>query len=74
MHLPLAADIGIEEEAAAQFAIAERRALGAASLVIVTGRATLPLIAAYAAPGKSGRRRTGHRTGTDRTRVWNVEG
>jgi len=50
MHLPLAADIGIEEEAAAQFAIAERRALGAASLVIVTGRATLPMIAAYDVP------------------------
>jgi len=32
MHLPLAAAIGIEEEAAAQFAIAERRALEAAAL------------------------------------------
>ena len=50
MHLPLAADIGIEEETAAQFAIAERRALGAASLVIVTGRATLPMIAKYDVP------------------------
>ena len=50
MHLPLAADIGIEEEAAAQFAIAERRALGAASLVIVTGRATLSMIADYGVP------------------------
>jgi len=47
MHLPLAADIGIGEDAAAQFAIAERRALGAASLVIATGRATLPMIAGY---------------------------
>jgi len=50
MHLPLAADIGIEEEAATQFAIAERRALGAASLVIVTGRATLAMIAGYDVP------------------------
>ena len=50
MHLPLAADIGIGNETAAQFAIAERRALGAASLVIVTGRATLPLISGYDVP------------------------
>jgi glycosyltransferase involved in cell wall biosynthesis len=50
MHLPLAADIGIDEAMAAQFAMAERRALGAASLVIVTGRATLPMIAGYDVP------------------------
>ena len=50
MHLPLAAAIGIEEEAAAQFAIAERRALEAAALVIVTGRATLSMIADYGVP------------------------
>jgi glycosyltransferase involved in cell wall biosynthesis len=50
MHLPLAADIGIDELTAAQFATAERRALGAATLVIVTGRATLPLIAGYDVP------------------------
>jgi glycosyltransferase involved in cell wall biosynthesis len=50
MHLPLAADIGIEEDEAAQFGIAERRALGAASLVIVTGRSTLSMIADYGVP------------------------
>ena len=50
VHLPLAADIGIEKEAAARFAVAERRALMAASLVVVTGRATLPLLADYAVP------------------------
>jgi len=50
MHLPLAAAIGIEEEAAAQFAIAERRASQAAALVIVTGRATLSMIADYGVP------------------------
>jgi glycosyltransferase involved in cell wall biosynthesis len=50
MHLPLASDIGIGEETAAQFAMAERRALEAASLVIVTGRATLPMIAVYDVP------------------------
>jgi glycosyltransferase involved in cell wall biosynthesis len=47
MHLPLAADIGISAEAAARFAIAERRALETALLVIVTGSATLSLIARY---------------------------
>jgi glycosyltransferase involved in cell wall biosynthesis len=50
MHLPLAAEVGIDNEAAAQFASAERRALGAASLVVVTGRATLPLIGDYDVP------------------------
>lgn len=50
MHLPLAADIGIDEDMAAQFAMAERRALGTASLVIVTGRATLAMIAGYDVP------------------------
>jgi glycosyltransferase involved in cell wall biosynthesis len=50
MHLPLAADVGIDEETAAHFAVAEPRALRAASLVIVTGRATLPLIASYDVP------------------------
>jgi glycosyltransferase involved in cell wall biosynthesis len=50
MHLPLAADIGIDEKTAGKFAMAERRALGTASLVIVTGRATLPMIAGYDVP------------------------
>lgn len=50
MHLPLAADVGIHEETAAQFAMSERRALDAAALVIVTGRATLPLMAGYDVP------------------------
>jgi glycosyltransferase involved in cell wall biosynthesis len=47
VHLPLAADVGLDEEAAARFAIAERRALSVASLVVVTGRATLSLLAGY---------------------------
>jgi glycosyltransferase involved in cell wall biosynthesis len=50
VHLPLAADIGIDEEAAARFAIAERRALAAVSRVVVTGRAALPLLAGYEVP------------------------
>lgn len=52
MHLPLAAEAGIGDETAAEFAIAERRALRAASLVIVTGRATLPLISSYDVPSR----------------------
>jgi glycosyltransferase involved in cell wall biosynthesis len=47
MHLPLAADVGLDEEAAARFAADERRALRAATLVVVTGRATIPLLAGY---------------------------
>jgi glycosyltransferase involved in cell wall biosynthesis len=50
VHLPLAADVGIEEETAARFAVAERRALSVASLVVVTGHATLALLAAYDVP------------------------
>jgi glycosyltransferase involved in cell wall biosynthesis len=50
VHLPLAADLGIEPERAARFADAERRALRAVSLVIVTGRATLSLIAHHDLP------------------------
>jgi glycosyltransferase involved in cell wall biosynthesis len=50
MHLPLAADVGIDPDAAARFAIVERRALQSASLVIVTGRATLSLIGGYDVP------------------------
>jgi glycosyltransferase involved in cell wall biosynthesis len=50
MHMPLASDIGIAEEAAARLAAAERRALGSSALVIVTGRSTLPAIADYGVP------------------------
>ncbi len=48
VHLPLAATIGLEREDAARFEDDERRALAAAALVVVTGRAALPLIARYA--------------------------
>ena len=44
MHLPLAADVGLDDEIAFRFALAERRALGAVAAVIVTGRATLKLL------------------------------
>jgi glycosyltransferase involved in cell wall biosynthesis len=53
MHLPLAADIGLDCETAARFAEGERRALRGAALVVVTGHATIPLLAAYdLAPSK----------------------
>jgi len=48
VHLPLAATIGLEREDAARFEEDERRALAAAARVVVTGRASLPLIARYA--------------------------
>ena len=47
VHLPLAADIGIENETAARFAVGERRALAVAARIVVTGRATLQLLAGY---------------------------
>lgn len=50
VHLPLAATSDLDRDTAARFDEGERRALGAAALVIVTGNATLPLIAKYALP------------------------
>jgi glycosyltransferase involved in cell wall biosynthesis len=50
VHLPLSAGVGIGEDAEARFAIAEQRALHAASLVVVTGRATLSLLVRYDLP------------------------
>ena len=47
VHLPLAATVGLGRNTAARFRKAERLALGAAALIVVTGRATLPLIARY---------------------------
>ena len=47
VHLPLAAAFGLGRDTAARFEEGERSALRAAALVIVTGRATLPLIARY---------------------------
>ena len=48
MHLPLSATFGLDRATAARFQDSERRALGAVSLVIVTGSAALPLLAPYA--------------------------
>ena len=47
VHLPLATDVGIDRDTAARLAAAERRSLGAAALVVVTGTATLPILAEY---------------------------
>jgi len=47
VHLPLGADISIDRHTAARLEAAERRALSAAALVIVTGTATLPMLAKY---------------------------
>ena len=51
VHLPLAANVGIDPDTAARIAAAERRALSAAALVIVTGTATLPLLAEFGIAG-----------------------
>jgi glycosyltransferase involved in cell wall biosynthesis len=47
VHLPLAAEIGIGRDAAAQLEAGEREALASASLVVVTGKATADAVAAY---------------------------
>jgi glycosyltransferase involved in cell wall biosynthesis len=47
VHLPLAAAYGLDRDTTARFEEGERRALRVAALVIVTGKAALPLIARY---------------------------
>lgn len=47
VHLPLAASADLDGDTATRFEDGERRALRAAALVIITGSATLPLIARY---------------------------
>jgi glycosyltransferase involved in cell wall biosynthesis len=48
VHLPIAADVGLDEATAARFRESESRSLASAALVIATGAATLPLLAEYA--------------------------
>jgi glycosyltransferase involved in cell wall biosynthesis len=48
VHLPLAAAIGLDRGDAARLDDGERRALAAAALLVITGRAALPLIERYA--------------------------
>jgi glycosyltransferase involved in cell wall biosynthesis len=50
VHQPLAAAVALDRATVARFQEGERRALSAAALVIVTGRATLALVAPYAVP------------------------
>jgi len=50
VHLPLSADLGLDEDAAVHVESSERRALEAVALVIVTGRAALPLLDRYGLP------------------------
>lgn len=52
MHLPLAAAFGLDRDTAIRFEAGERRALHAASLVVVTGTAALPLLARYDLPAE----------------------
>ena len=47
VHLPLAADIGIDRDTAARFERSERRALAAAALVVVTGQTTVTALSGY---------------------------
>ncbi|MGH9253880.1 MAG: glycosyltransferase family 4 protein [Vicinamibacterales bacterium] len=47
VHLPLAADVSLDRDTAARFEEEECRALNTAALVVVTGRAALPLLAKY---------------------------
>ena len=47
LHMPLAAEIGIDSDVAARLEASERRALGAASLVVVTGRWTVSALERY---------------------------
>jgi glycosyltransferase involved in cell wall biosynthesis len=47
IHQPLAAEIGIGRATAAELEASERRAIAAASLVIVTGKATSGAVASY---------------------------
>jgi glycosyltransferase involved in cell wall biosynthesis len=47
VHLPLAAEIGIDPETAARLETSERRALAAAALVVVTGPSTISALQRY---------------------------
>src|SRR5207237_10172688 len=47
VHLPLAAEVGIDAETASRLEAAERRALASAARVVVTGRATADVVASY---------------------------
>jgi hypothetical protein len=52
VHLPLAADVTLDAETRARLAAAERRALRAATLIVVTGRGTRALLSEYEIPAQ----------------------
>jgi hypothetical protein len=47
VHLPLASEIGLDAGAAAVVGASERRALARCSLVVVTGRSSIPIVLSY---------------------------
>jgi glycosyltransferase involved in cell wall biosynthesis len=47
VHLPLAAEIGLDRATADRLEMSERRALAAAALVVVTGKSTVDALARY---------------------------
>jgi glycosyltransferase involved in cell wall biosynthesis len=47
VHLPLAAEIGLDRETAARLEASERRALAVAVRIVVTGRSTIDLLSTY---------------------------
>src|SRR5262249_19079156 len=47
IHLPLAAEIGITRDVAAQLESSERRAIAGASLIVVTGKQTAVVMEGY---------------------------
>ena len=47
VHLPLAAEIGLDRETAARLEASERRALAATVLVVVTGKSTIEALSQY---------------------------
>ena len=47
VHLPLAADAAFDDAALTRFETGERQALAAATLIVVTGAAALPMLARY---------------------------
>jgi len=47
VHLPLGADVSIDRNVAARLEASERHALAAAALIVVTGTATIALLARY---------------------------
>jgi hypothetical protein len=50
IHLPLAAEVGLDRDTAARLETMERRALAATTLVVVTGQESLSLLARYELP------------------------